>query len=130
MTRKITAEIFAYRGHLGVDIDMTADFINDPQSKSQMGCVIDSKNILMTSEAKELIRTAQREPGSFAPIMLTRHSDGARSSMGFLGFGKILYKPEDILIGRDCDMSVLDDIKEHDIPIPAEFSGAIDEHLG
>jgi hypothetical protein len=91
-----------------------------------LGCVIDTKEIDITKEAKDLIKNARREGGSFAAIMLTKHADGSGSSVGLFGFWKHLFAGEDLCIGRDCTTSVLDDCNETEMEVPAGFIEVVD----
>lgn len=122
-----TASIFAYKEHLGATTDLkNGKFLNDPTSSGQLGCVISSKEVQITPEAKKLLKQSRREGGSFAEVMLTKHSDGSGSSIGIIGFGKH-YLGSKVSIGRDCDISVLDDAEEVEFPVPDDFKNFIDE---
>ena len=101
-------------------------FINDPTDPGQLGAVIDTKELDITKEAKDVLRTASREGGSFAPLMLTKHGDGSGSSIGVMGYGKIMFNKEDIKIGRDCSVEILDDLEDAEIAIPEDFKEAVD----
>jgi hypothetical protein len=119
-------KIFAYKGVVGAETDLdNGKFINNPKSSGQLGCVIDTKEVDITKEAKELLKNARREGGSFAAIMLTKHTGGG-SSVGLFGFWKHLFAGEDLCIGRDCDTSVLNDCNETEIEIPANFIEVVD----
>jgi len=123
-------KIFSYKGVIGAETHLKkGKFINNPLSKGQLGCVIHTKEIDITKEAKDLIRNAPREGGSFAPIMLTRHADGSGSSIGIMGFWKHAFAGEDLCIGRDCDISVLDDCTEVDMEVPADFKEFVDVNV-
>jgi hypothetical protein len=120
-------KIFAYKGVIGAETDIeNGKFINDPKGSGQLGCVISTTEIDITKEAKELIKSAPRERGSFAPIMLTKHSDGSGSSIGLFGFYKHIFSGEDLCIGRTCETSVLNDCNETEIEIPNEFKELVD----
>jgi len=122
-------KIFAYKGVIGAETDLdNGKFINNPKDGGQLGCVIDTKEVDITKEAKELLRSAKREGGSFAPIMLTKHTDGG-SSIGLMGFWKHLFAEEDLCIGRTCETSVLDDCNETEIEIPVGFITFVDSGL-
>jgi hypothetical protein len=119
-------KIFAYKGVIGAETDLdNGTFINNPKSSGQLGCVIDTKEVDITQDAVNLIKKAPREGGSFAPIMLTKHSDGG-SSIGLMGFWKHLFGGDDLCIGRTCDVNVLDDCNIVDIEIPIEFKNIVD----
>ena len=112
----------------------SGEFINDPGGKGQMGCVIRSDNVDITKEAKELLRNAPREGGSFSTVMLTVHDESiqerdGRSSLGLMGFHKHLLIGEDLMLGRDCDTSALDDMNEVEMEIPEDFKTMLDMHL-
>lgn len=120
-------KIFAYKGVIGAETDIdNGEFLNNPKAGGQLGCVIHTKEVDITKEAKELLKSAPREGGSFAPIMLTKHSDGSGSSVGLMGFWKHLFRGHDLCIGRDCDTSVLEDCNETQIEIPVEFMAVVD----
>ncbi len=117
----MNTQIFSYKGVVGAITDIkNGEFINDVKEQGQLGCVIDTKNVDITKEAKELIRRAPREGGSFAAIMLTRHEDKS-SSIGLFGFGKHMFADESLCIGRTCTLSVLEDMNEVKIEIPKGF---------
>lgn len=125
-TKKPTALIFGYKGHLGADIDMKGKFINNPTAPGQLGCVVDTKNIHINKSAKEMIKNAKREGGSFAPLMLTKHGNNKGSSIAIMGYGKV-HMGKDIFIGRDCTLSILDDCTlMEDSEIPKDFKEFID----
>ena len=75
-----TAKFFTYKGHLACEIDMNGKFINDPRAKGQLGCVIETAEVQMTTDAKKMIVNA-RVRKSFA-LSHTRRpmlpSDGRR----------------------------------------------------
>lgn len=121
-------KIFSHLGVIGAETDLQdGKFLNNPLDGNQLGCVISTSEIDITKEAKEIIRNAPREGGSFAPIMLTKHSDGKGSSIAIMGFGKHIFAGEDICIGRTCTLSVLDDCNETEIEIPKEFIEVVDQ---
>lgn len=122
-------KVFAYKGVLGAIVSPGGKFLNDPRAEGQLGCVIDSRDVEITPEAKRLLRQAPRQGGSFASIMLTRHADGSGSSLGLLGFGYVMYHGEDLAIGRDCDLSVLDDMVEIEIDLPKGFRIVVDKMM-
>lgn len=123
-------KIFAYKGHVGAVTDLeNGKFMNNIESSGEMGCVISTTEVQITNDAKEIIKTAKREGGSFAEMMLTKHTnveEFGKSSIGLLGFGYHLLGKE-FKIGRDCDLSVLDDceVVGNDI-IPEEFKKFLD----
>lgn len=126
-----TAKFFTYKGHLACEIDMNGKFINDPQAKSQLGCVIETAEVQMTTDAKVMIKDAKREGGSFSELMLTRHKDQGLaygpSSIGIIGFSKVyLGKRGDFSIGRDCDKTVLDDCPTVEMEAPDDFKKFVD----
>lgn len=125
--------IYAYKGVLMVDLDADKanGLINDPSDGNQLGCVIKSDCIDITKDAKELIRGANRTGGSFSGLMLTEHTAKAsekfgKSSFGIMGFGKVAIDRADIKVGRDCELSVLDDMNEVEIEVPKEFKEFVD----
>lgn len=121
----MTAQIFTYKGNLGISIDMEdGKFLNDVYHPGQLGCVIPTEEVEISPDAKQYIKNLPREGGSFAPLMLTKHTDGT-SSIGILGFGKVNLGKEGT-ISRDCDLSVLDDCKETEIEAPDDYKGFID----
>ena len=124
-----TLQLFAYKGHLGSMADMdNGSFLNDLSNGQQLGVVVHSRDVEMTSEAKDVLRQARREGGSFAAIMLTAHADGSGSSLGVGGFGHMHFGPEEIAIGRDCDLSVLDDCETNDeIEVPQDFKDLVEQ---
>jgi len=120
-------KIFTYKGVIGAETDIeNGKFINDIKAGGQLGVVVDTKEIDITKEAKQLIKSAKRERGSFAPIMLTQHGGGHGSSIGLFGFGYHLFAGEDLCIGRTCETSVLEDCTEVEIELPAEFKKLVD----
>jgi len=121
-----TLQIFAYKGNLGATSDIKkGKFINDPKAGGQLGIVVHTKEVQITKEAKELIKKAKREGGSFAGLMLTKHSDGSGSSIGMMGFGKHHYG-KDVSIGRTCDMSAIDDCEVVEMEAPEDYKKFID----
>lgn len=125
-------KIFAYKGVLGAESDLKkGKFINSPNETGQMGIVVATNNVDITKEAKELLRKAPKESGSFAPIMLTKHDDNVpkehgKSSIGLFGFHKHAFGGEDLAIGRTCDVSILDDCNEVEMELDEEFKKYVD----
>lgn len=125
------AFIFCYAGHLGVVIPKTLPFINDPFAPGQLGCVISTKDIKVTQEAKDFIRSNfKRASGSFASTMFTKHNvvtpEHGKSSIAFLKGPGERYLGKQIEIGRDCELSVLDDCELVDEPVPGDFMYFVD----
>lgn len=122
-------QIFSYKNIIGATTDIESGvFLNNPKEGGQLGCVISTKEVDITKEAKELIRGAKKEGGSFAPIMLTKHADGSGSSIGLMGFYKHMFAGEDLCIGRTCDLEVLNDCNEIEIELPEDFIKIINEN--
>jgi len=125
-----TATIFAYKGNIGIIINENGKFINDPSSPDQLGAVISTSEVEISKEAKDIIRSARREGGSFAELMLTEHvgADPAygKSSIAVLGPGRFHHLGSDFKIGRTCTISVLDDCKEVPNNPPADYMEFID----
>lgn len=126
-------KIFAYKGNVGIEIPETGIFINNPKSPGQLGCVISTSEIEITKEAKNVIRKARREGGSFAELMLTKHdksieSSYGESSIGVMGFGNINLG-NDFCISRDCNLSVLDDCTETEMDVPNDYKDFINNNM-
>lgn len=123
-------KIFAYRGNLGATTDLKeGKFINDPTTAGQLGCVVATTEVEISKEAKDILRNAKREGGSFAEVMLTRHSPESKipgSSIGLLGFHKHHFGKE-VRIGRVCDTSILDDIPDSEVEAPQDYRDFIDK---
>jgi hypothetical protein len=123
-------KIFAYKGHLGAETNIEeGKFINDPKSPGQLGVVVDIKEIEITKEAKEILKKAKKNGGSFSEVMLTRHADGNKdsvASIGLVGFYKHHFG-KDVMIGRDCDTSIIDLMSDSEIEIPKDYKEFIDE---
>jgi hypothetical protein len=118
--------MFAHKGCIGVVMPAEAKFLNNPMAAGQMGSVISMDEIEITAEAKEILRNAPREGGSFSAIMLTSHNDG-KGSIGVMGFGQALFAPDDINIGRDCDTAILDLVPDSTLPAPPDFIAFVDD---
>lgn len=109
-------KIFSHKNFIGAETDLdNGVFLNDPKGEGQLGCVVALAEIEITKEAKELLRTAKREGGSFASIMIDK------GSIGLFGFGKHLFDLDKPVVSRDCDLSALDDLADSDIEVPSEF---------
>lgn len=115
-------QIFEHKGHVGISINPDAKYINDP--KGQLGVLVDTKDVAITKEAKEIISKAPKGDGSFSELMLTKHSgdepSSANSSIGILGFNKV-HLEKGFEIGRECDVSVLEDCSEEELETPEDF---------
>ena len=123
-------KIIAYKGNIGIKIPKTGIFINDPMKPGQLGCVISTSEIEITKEAKDVIRKAKRDDGSFAELMLTKHDKSivnkyGESSIGVMGFGNVNLG-NDFCISRDCNLSVLNDCTETEIVVPNDYKDFID----
>lgn len=131
-----TLKIFVYKGVVGATTDVeNGTFLNDLSTPGNMGAVVLTQHVVMTQEAKDLILQARREGGSFAPLMLTRHSKDAvtnpgEASVGVLGLGHHLISdyPESkhVLIGRDCSLEILDEITVEEFDAPQGFKDFVD----
>ena len=127
-----TLTIFSYKGSVGANSDLeNGKFINDINGSGQMGVVVAVENVVITSEALDLMKTNfRREGGSFASTMVTRsETDDYPSSIAVMGFGMhgvaICTQVE---YSRDCDLTVLDEIEVDDkIIVPEDFIAFIDE---
>lgn len=125
-----TARFFTYKGNLACEIDRADALLNDPNGPDQLGSVISTTKISMTLEAKELIKKAKRGDGSFAPLMLTSHhpsiiDKSGKSSIGILGGNKVHFGTE-VVIGRTCTLSVLDDCATAEMEVPDDYKQFID----
>jgi hypothetical protein len=121
---KPTTRVFAHLGIIGVQTDITSGtFLNDPTADGQMGCVVPLENVVMTSEAKELLRSAKREGGSFAAIMIDT------KTFSYMGFSHAMFNANEKLISRDCDLSGLDSITEDLEPVPEGFITAVERAM-
>ena len=111
-----TAKVFSHKHVIGVTIDVeNGTFLNDPTQAGQLGCVIPIAEIVITPEAKELLRNAKREGGSFAPNMIMN------DSIGFLGFSHCAFDTTEPVISRDCILATLDLLKTEAIEVPTDF---------
>lgn len=125
-------KIFSHNGIIGAETDIeNGKFINDVRGQGQMGCVISTDECVITTEAREILRGAPREGGSFAPIMLTKHegapAEHGDASIGLFGFGKHIFAEGDICIGRTCSKEILDLIEVDDeMEIPEDFKKAVE----
>jgi hypothetical protein len=130
------ARIFSHKGVVGAITDLeNGKFLNDPKAKAQLGCVISTDEVQITKEAKEIIKGAPREGGSFAAIMLTKHHESivetkGKSSIGLMGYGYHVFNGPDLCISRDCDLSVLEDCEEVDLEVPSDFIQLVDTMVG
>lgn len=128
-----TLNIFEYAGDLGAESDMAnGTFLNDVTSDTQLGVVVAVEEVTISQEAIDVIRNAQREGGSFACMMLTKHSPEASdehstsASIGMLGRGYHWIKSGEAVLGRTCDISVLDMMKVVPNNPPEEFMAAVE----
>ena len=124
-------QIFAYKGVFGTLTDLdNGVFINSPKSPGQLGCVVPVEEVDITPEAVEMIKKCQREKGSFAGLMLTRHSpeaaESSKASIGILGFGPGATYEVNLRIGRDCDLSILEMCNVTNFKMPEEFMNMVD----
>jgi hypothetical protein len=130
-----TVQMFYYNNFIGAvsDID-NGNFINDPTSEGQLGCVLRLDEIEVTSEVVEHLKNAKREGGSFASIMLTKLHPSVvemygEYSIGIMGFYKHAFNLNDNIISRDCDLTGLDHITiNDDIEIPPDFMEYVDNY--
>ncbi len=119
--------IFEYKGFIGATTDTkNGEFINDINSSNEFGCVIASKNVDISPEAKKLIKeTHIRGTDDLEPLMFWKDSDGF-SYIGIMGFERHnLGNP--VTISHDSDLSVLDGLNEVDIDAPDEYKIFIDK---
>lgn len=122
--KKPTTRVFAHLGIIGVQTDITSGtFLNDPTAEGQMGCVVPLENVVMTTEAKDLLRSAKREGGSFAAIMIDT------KTFAHMGFSHVMFDANENLISRDCDLSGLDLIAEDLEPVPEGFITAVEKSM-
>jgi hypothetical protein len=106
---------------IGANTDLdNGQFLNDPHGVGQMGCVVSTDQIEITQGAKDLLSNAQREGGSFAPIMIMK------GSIGLMGFGCHAFDTTEPVLSRDCDLSVLDTLETTDLEVPQDFIDYVD----
>ncbi len=128
---KHTIVFFEYKGAIAAQIDIEeGSFLNNPKDKGQMGCIVKTSNIGLPKEVKEaILKDHHRKGGSFASMMLTKHTNG-NCSIGLLGFSKFLLREsskDSIEISRNCDLSVLDECVEIENNPPQGFINYIDK---
>lgn len=126
-----TLKIFAYKNSVGAVSDMeNGSFINDVKDNNQLGVVVSVHDASITTEALKLMKTNfKKAGGSFSSVMLTRsETDEYPNSICLLGFGKHgIAINESVTYGRECDVSVLNEIEIDDsIDIPEDFILFID----
>lgn len=127
----MNTQIFVYKGMLGILSPENAKGIIARPGSGSMGFVVNTANIDISKEAKDAFNNAGREGGSFSDFMLTSHVGGAvevhgKSSIGWLGGSRTAARVRDLKLGRDCDKSVLNDMNEVEVEIPADFKKYID----
>lgn len=125
-----TATIFAYNGNLGMIVNAEGKFINDPFAPGQIGSVISTNEVEISKEAKDLIKKAKRDRGSFAELMLTNHTGSAveahgKSSIGVMGMGYV-HLGTKFSIGRTCSLSALEDCAEIENNPPEDYKAFVD----
>ena len=119
--KNMRTQIFFYNNFIGAVTDIeNGKFLNDVHGPSQLGCVVPIDEIDITPEAVEALKKAEREGGSFAPIMIDR------GSIGLMGFRYHMFDTREPLISRDCDLSALDLCNIIPIELPEGFVEAID----
>lgn len=127
-----TILIYAHKTSIGATSDIeSGTFLNDVTAEGQMGVVVNVKDIAITSKALKLMKESHtRAGGSFSGIMLNKGDNGA-SNVGLLGFGLhgiAIGEPTEF--SRDCDLSVLDEIRvDDDITVPTDFIKFVDEEV-
>jgi hypothetical protein len=116
-----TLSIFSYKNILAATSDLeNGKFINDIKGSGQLGVVVALENVEITEAAKQLIKKAPREKGSFACIMIMDNA------IGLMGFRYHLFQDEDLCISRDCILESLDKIDIMDeSQIPDDFIAAM-----
>lgn len=120
-TKEPTLKIFAHKNFIGAETDCeNGEFVNDIHGASQLGCVVSFSETEISEEAKELLSTAKREGGSFAPIMIME------DCIGVGGFNKHLFDLNDPILSRDCDLNNLSKIKVVENKPPQDFIEYID----
>lgn len=130
-----TVEIFEYRGCVGAKSDIeNGHFLNNPSGTGQMGIVISSDHVFISTLALvALKKSVKKLGGSFANTMLTTSTNGSKS-LGLMGkyVHGLKMKPDaNFEIGRTCDVSVLDSFHVvDDIKVPKSFIEYIDAELG
>lgn len=120
-------QIFEYEGHVGAIMPENGKYLDDIRDPNQLGVVIDTKEVLITQKAKDILLNAKKDARSFAGLMFTRHGDGT-SSIGITHKGKVyLGTQETIVIGMHCDQSVLHDCEINEFEAPEDFMRFIDD---
>lgn len=131
-----TVQIFSYKNYVGALSDIeNGNFINDINDGMQLGVVVKSQEIEITSLAIDAIKNVKRAPGTFAPIMVTKSDPSVVDQYGeytiaLFGFRKHAFSMDDEMISRDCDLTGLDTLTiNDDIEIPQDFKEFVDEQL-
>lgn len=125
--------IFAYKDWIGVESSEKCDGIIAKPGGGNIGVVVNTEFCEITPEAKRVFQGAHREGGSFAPFALTTHSDPhnpahGKSSFGWIGGYLNASHFLEVAIGRDCDLSALDDITVVEtLEIPEEFKEFVNQ---
>lgn len=126
-------KIFTYNGWVGIESSEQAEGMIAKPGGGNLGVVLRADACEITPEAKKVFKDARREGGSFAPFMLTTHAGNAtkehgKSSFGWLGGYLNASKFDEVLLGRDCDKNVLDDMVEvPSMEIPQNFIEFVNE---
>lgn len=124
-------KIFAYKNYLGIESSEDAEGMIAKPGNGNIGVVVMTGSCEITPEAKGMLKNAKREGGSFAPFMLTKHADPdagfGKSSFGWLGSYIAGAPASEVLVGRDCNKEVLDDMIEvKDMVLPEGFIQFVD----
>lgn len=123
---KKTLSIFSHKNYIGIITDTeNGEFLNDIKSPSQLGCIVEIKNVEITEKAKNLLKAkGKRCFDSISPLMLIASEP---ATVGVMGFGKTFLDIEDEIFSRDCDVSLLDQINLMDeADVPRDFKEHID----
>lgn len=124
-----TLKIFAHKGCVGAVCDLeNGKFLNDLKDKKQIGVVVHTDDVEISSEALEVLKKANKIGGSFSSVMLTSHSGCSKEgSVALLSKNRNYFIGNNINIGRTCDKEVLKWISVNDsIEVPQGFKDIVE----
>jgi len=133
------AKVFAYKGYIGIDVftgepveegkdvelkNLSPALIVDPLQPGQLGFLCDASKCEFTKEAVELLQETPKSRHSIGDVMC--YEGGGMTIFGWMGGGMRAFKAEEAQSSRDCDMSLLKNVKTVEIEVPQNFIDYID----